>query len=626
MPRQSNPVDFWRGFALITIFINHIPGVFYERFTHKNLSLSDSAELFVFLAGWSLRHVVGRPEDPTPFRHLVFRLGGRALTLYAAHLTIVMIAIAMLAASSRILDNPLLLEWHNAAAVFANPVDTHIGLVLLSHQLGYFDILPLYVVLLLLAPLIAVIHRKTPSLLLPLSVSIYLAALVFKITVPTWPTPGQWFFNPLCWQLVFVLGFAMSRERGPGGFVRANISWIRWVAAPILAVATAMTWFRWLPDPTLVPEPKLLFIVGKTFVTPPRLIQFLALIAVASLAYPYIVKSLPTVVGFLSMLGRNSMQVFCVGSVLSLAWQIVRFYFRGGFVVDTALVISGILVLGVTAWLSEWRSREVETAMTRFKAAVCRIVLAAGLLAAGLHATIAQERPETGLAPVPKLCETPGVQVAPPSHLPAVAGALKERKRINILAIGATAASLHGPVSGDQFAVVEKFLEANFKGVDVTIVHRGVSGELAADAAERIRTEVALNEADLVLWQLGTADALAQVPIDEFRDAVTRAVEWMKGHKIDVILVGLRYSRAMSRDKDYQATRQAIQQIAREQGVLRLGIYEAQEVLEKMRRTAAAPVSEFAAAEADFACLGEYLARAIAAGLFMRDAGPAKKP
>ena len=26
MPRQANAVDFWRGIALITIFINHIPG------------------------------------------------------------------------------------------------------------------------------------------------------------------------------------------------------------------------------------------------------------------------------------------------------------------------------------------------------------------------------------------------------------------------------------------------------------------------------------------------------------------------------------------------------------------------------------------------------------------------
>ena len=30
MPRTSNAVDFWRGYALVTIFINHIPGIYYE--------------------------------------------------------------------------------------------------------------------------------------------------------------------------------------------------------------------------------------------------------------------------------------------------------------------------------------------------------------------------------------------------------------------------------------------------------------------------------------------------------------------------------------------------------------------------------------------------------------------
>lgn len=358
MPRPANAVDFWRGFALVSIFINHVPGIYFERFTHNRFSLSDSAELFVFLAGWSLRHVVGPVQDPTPSSHLLYRLTGRAITLYAAHIVIVMIAIAMLAATSRLLDNPLPLEWHNAGVVFEDPVSAHIGIVLLSHQLGYFDILPLYVVLLFLGPLIAIIHRTAPNWLLPISIAVYLAALVFGLTVPTWPVEGQWFFNPLCWQLVFVLGFTMSRERGPGGWVRANIERIRWGAAVVLLVGLVFVAIAggWV-DPIRVPEPKLLFINGKSFVTPIRLIQFLALVAVMSATFPYIQYAIPRVVAFLSMLGRNALEVFCVGSVLSLACQLVRFYFRGSFAIDTVLVVSGICLLGIVAWLAEWRDR-----------------------------------------------------------------------------------------------------------------------------------------------------------------------------------------------------------------------------------------------------------------------------
>jgi hypothetical protein len=367
MPREPNAVDFWRGFALITIFINHIPGLYYSRFTHGNISLSDSADLFVFLAGWSVRLLSGTGERRMPTRDLALRLAGRALELYAAQVLITMIAIAMLAASALEFSNPLLLEWHNAAAVFHDPVPTHIGLAALTHQLGYFDILPLYVVLMLTVPLFAVLDRTAPNLVLPVSFALYVVTLVFRLTLPTWPVPGTWFFNPLAWQIVFVLGFVMAKgDAGAGAFVRRHIVWIRLVALPVVVLGTLIVWFNWWPDPTKVPEPKLFFIADKTFVTPIRLIQFLSVVAVFSLAYPYIRWLgafawtrwlMAPLIGLFAMLGRNSLYVFCIGSLLSLAGQVIRYIFRGTVGVDTAVVISGILIMAVTAWLAELRER-----------------------------------------------------------------------------------------------------------------------------------------------------------------------------------------------------------------------------------------------------------------------------
>ena len=60
-------------------------------------------------------------------------------------------------------------------------------------------------------------------------------------------------------------------------------------------------------------------ILRKTYVTPIRLIQFLSLVAVFSVAFPYIRGAVPWLVAFLCMLGLNSLEVFCVGSLLSLA-------------------------------------------------------------------------------------------------------------------------------------------------------------------------------------------------------------------------------------------------------------------------------------------------------------------
>jgi hypothetical protein len=367
MTREPNAVDFWRGFALITIFIDHIPGLIYARYTLINFSISDAADLFVFLAGWSLRLMADGGGRSMPTRDVMLRLFGRALELYAAQVLITMLAIAMLAVAATEFGNPLLLQWHNAAAVFNDPVPTHIGLAVLTHQLGYFDILPLYVVLMLMAPFFALIDRLAPQITLPLSLILYVCVLTFRLTLPTWPVDGTWFFNPLAWQLVFVLGFTMARaDVGVGRFTRRHIVPLRVIAVPIVILGLLVARFDWWPDPTHVPSPKLFFIADKTYVTPIRLIQFLALVAVGSILFRYI-RGLANVawlrhlvlglIGLLAMLGRNSLYVFCIGSLLSLSGQIVRFYYRGSVGIDTAVVISGIVIMAFTAWLAESRQR-----------------------------------------------------------------------------------------------------------------------------------------------------------------------------------------------------------------------------------------------------------------------------
>ena len=209
----------------------------------------------------------------------------------------------------------------------------------------------------LIAPAFVIIDRFAPALLLPLSLGLYLIALIVHFTAPTWPVEGEWFFNPFTWQAIFVLGFVLSHDRGLGHFVRCNITRIRQIALPLVVLAAIVAWFGLYPDPTRFPEPKMLFLHGKSFLTPVRLLQFLALAAVFSAVYPVIARAVPWITGPLSMLGRNSLQVFCVGSLLSLSGQIIRFLYSGSLAVDTIVVIVGIGLLCLTAWLAEWRQR-----------------------------------------------------------------------------------------------------------------------------------------------------------------------------------------------------------------------------------------------------------------------------
>ncbi len=355
--RAPNEVDFWRGFALVTIFVNHIPGIFFERFTFRNVSLSDSAELFVFLAGWSMRKLADGRGGALPVKWLVLRLETRAFQIYVAQLVVTGLAIALLAASSLYLDAPFLLDWYNASAVFNDPVKAHIGLVLLTHQLGYFDILPLYVVLVFIGPALALLHRAATALLLAVSLSVYAAALILGLNLPTWPVEGTWFFNPLAWQLIYALGFLFAGEDGPGGFVRRHQLIFRWSAVPVVALGAAVVLADFFPDPVSVPEPKLVFTFSKTFLSPARLIHFFALAMLFAGTFKIIARWFPSLPGYLCLLGRNSLSVFCVLSVLSLGGQIFRYVYGGSIATDTVIVTFGLVFMGFTAWLAEWRDR-----------------------------------------------------------------------------------------------------------------------------------------------------------------------------------------------------------------------------------------------------------------------------
>jgi hypothetical protein len=166
------------------------------------------------------------------------------LQIYAAQILIGSIALAMLAAAAYALDNPLLLEWHNAAIVFQDPAHAQIGLVLLTHQLGYFDILPLYVVLMLAAPAIALIDRFARPLLLPLSLALYLASLTVPFTAPTWPVPGQWPFNRTPRHLARL---CLVARRGAGSDCAPQHADHTARRPADQRITATLVWFNWFP-------------------------------------------------------------------------------------------------------------------------------------------------------------------------------------------------------------------------------------------------------------------------------------------------------------------------------------------------------------------------------------------
>jgi hypothetical protein len=196
--------------------------------------------------------------------------------------------------------------------------------------------------------------------------------------------------------------------------------------------------------------------------------------------------------------------------------------------------------------------------------------------------------------------------------LPNVTAALEQRKTIRILAIGASAGRRTRGSYTDQ---IERLLEKALKGINVVMINRGISGELVADAAVRIRNEVALTEPDLVLWQVGTNDALASVPLEEIEETIVGTIRWLREHKVDVVLAGLQYVDRMAQDDHYRAVRELMRKIAAEENVIIVRRYEAMRLLAEAGKGHDGD-DDLDRAAGDYRCLAQYFVRAITLGVF----------
>ena len=226
---------------------------------------------------------------------------------------------------------------------------------------------------------------------------------------------------------------------------------------------------------------------------------------------------------------------------------------------------------------------------------------------------LAQVATPEPLPPFLAECQARGATIEGEVPLRNVITAIEERRAIRILAIGTSAAQRSKASYTEQ---IEQLLENTFKGIDVVMINRGVSGELAADAATRIQTEVALTEPDLVLWQVGTNDALARVPLDELEDTVTDTIRWLKDHNVDVVLAGLQFAKLTAQDPHYRAARELMRRIAAQESVIIVRRYDAMRFIAGSASPEGGAIAGESEWAVDYRCLAQYFARAITIGVF----------
>lgn len=223
--------------------------------------------------------------------------------------------------------------------------------------------------------------------------------------------------------------------------------------------------------------------------------------------------------------------------------------------------------------------------------------------------------------PLSPPCAAPDRDIAAPTALPNVAAALQARKALEILAIGSSSTSGVGASSNGKTypSRLESILETALKGIDIQITNRGVAGEVAEITADRIRSAVAISKPDLVLWQLGTNDALARVPTDEFEAEVRDAVRWLRDNNIDVVLVGQQYTTRLARDPSYAAIRASLQHISAEEKVLYVRRYDAMRFLAQAHANLELMARDnFHLNDLGYQCMAEHVAHAVIASLFIK--------
>jgi len=229
---------------------------------------------------------------------------------------------------------------------------------------------------------------------------------------------------------------------------------------------------------------------------------------------------------------------------------------------------------------------------------------------------------QTAPPPLSPQCEAPGADISTIAPLPHLAEKLEKGGRVRILAIGSSSTYGIGASSRRKTypAQLRGILESTLKGTEAVITNRGVSGEVAQTTADRLRTEVALEKPDVVLWQLGTNDALARVAPQDFERTVNSTVEWLKSANIDVVLVGLQYTPQFARDQNYFAIREALLRAAASRNVLYVRRYDAMQFIARNHPTGGDMMTNDGLHLNDmgYQCMAEHIAHAVIANLFVR--------
>jgi hypothetical protein len=353
-------LDLFRGLALWLIFLDHIPTNIVSWITIRNYGFSDATEIFIFISGYTAAFVYGRAMKERGFVVSSARILRRAWQIYVAHVFLFVIYIAEISYVASSFENPLYAEEMGALDFLKQPDITLVEALLLKFKPVNMDVLPLYIILLLLFPPVLWLLQRKPNVALGASVALYALSWEFEWNLPAYPS-GSWVFNPFAWQLLFVFGAwcALGGAERLSRVLHSRATLVAAFAYLLFAFVISMTWY-FSALYHLVPDwlNELLYPIDKTNLDVLRFAHFLALGTVTVWFVPRNWLGLKSRIFRPAILcGQHSLEIFCLGVFLAFAAHFAMGEVWGGVGMQIAVSILGIVIMVITATIISWYKR-----------------------------------------------------------------------------------------------------------------------------------------------------------------------------------------------------------------------------------------------------------------------------
>lgn len=357
--RARDPrLDFFRGLGMFIILIAHIPGNVWTLWIPARFGFSDATEMFVFQSGMASALAFGATFDRSGPLMLAARIARRIWRIYWTHVCVFVLILALLVAAGARPDGEPYAQTLNLGPFLADPGRLAVGLLTLTYVPNYFDILPMYIAILALVPVMLMAARVDVRLALALMAGLWLAA-GRGLALPAEPFSDRpWFFNPFAWQALFFTGFFIMRGQIPTPGRRPLLL----VAAGIFLIASApFALVRWQAmHPWFAAAAQAIApLTDKTDFGALRFAHFLALayLAVHALG-PGGAALRGPFVHVVSIVGRQSLAAFAAGMVAAQMLGVWLGRSDGGPLAMTAVNLAGFAILIAVACVARWFEAE----------------------------------------------------------------------------------------------------------------------------------------------------------------------------------------------------------------------------------------------------------------------------